>query len=82
MTLRNLLSAYDPGPVLRLRVYDQNYNCKTFKVCFNHPDDCIDDLEELDTIADNVIERWYHRPDAIIIVLRATFRKGFYDVVT
>lgn len=82
MTLRSLLSAYDPHPVLRIRAYDANYNCKTFKVCFNHADDCIDDLEELDTIADKVIERWYHRPDAIVVVLRTTFRKGFYDDFT
>ena len=79
MTIRDLLTSYDPRAILRLRVYDRDYDLKSIKVCFSHASDCEDDLEYLDMIADEPIERWYYHSAAIIIVLKTKFRKGFAD---
>ncbi|MBO7309146.1 MAG: hypothetical protein J6V38_05895 [Kiritimatiellae bacterium] len=77
MSIRNLLSCYRSYSVIRLIVYDEKYDGKHLKVCFDPGESfkCLyeNDLEELDKIADMKIKDWYVFVDTLRILVYDEF---------
>lgn len=77
MTIRDLLSTFDKNAAVKLLIFDSEWAVKELSICFNSRAGLEwlyeDDMEELDKIADHMIDRWYVHQYTIKIQIDGTF---------